>query len=110
MKNKTLWKVLGGLVIIGGAAGAALAYAKKCKDRNEFAEDDYDDLFDEEEEDCPCETERTYTVLSNTKPENNTDEDSKETEDPVEEEIPETSETEPEEQINTTETTEETAE
>lgn len=60
-KNNVL-KVLAGLAVAGAAAGGALAYIKKCKDVNDLSEEDFDDLLDDEE-DCGCQPERTYTTL-----------------------------------------------
>lgn len=68
MKNgkKSIWKTLAGLAVAGAAVGSAIAYVKKCKEVNDLSEEDFDDLFDEEDSaDCSCEkqVERTYTTL-----------------------------------------------
>lgn len=48
--NKKLLKTLTGLAIVGTALGAAFAYIKKCKEVNDLGEEDFDDLWDGEEE------------------------------------------------------------
>lgn len=89
MAKNTIWKVLGGLAVAGAAAGGALAYFKKCKDVNDLSEEDFDDLLDDEEEDCGCQTERTYTTLPNETasetPEEDSEEEDSEEEAPAEE-------------------------
>lgn len=78
MAKNTIWKVLGGLAVAGAAAGGALAYFKKCKDVNDLSEEDFDDLLDDEEEDCGCQAERTYTTLPNETASETPEEDSEE--------------------------------
>lgn len=90
MAKNTIWKVLGGLAVAGAAAGGALAYFKKCKDVNDLSEEDFDDLLDDEEEDCGCQAERTYTTLPNETASETPEEDSEE-EAPAEEAEEETS-------------------
>ena len=69
--NKKLLKTLTGLAIVGTALGAAFAYIKKCKEVNELGEEDFDDLWDGEEENpevsscTPC---RSYTTIPSDSP------------------------------------------
>ena len=65
MAKKGIVTTLAGLAIAGAAVGGAVAYLKKCKRVNDFAEEDFDDLdyLDEEDSSCGCGPERTYTTL-----------------------------------------------
>ena len=69
--NKKLLKTLTGLAIVGTALGAAFAYIKKCKEVNDLGEEDFDDLWDGEEENpevsscTPC---RSYTTIPSDSP------------------------------------------
>ena len=65
MAKKGIVTTLAGLAIAGAAVGGAVAYLKKCKRVNDFAEEDFDDLYylDEEDSSCGCGPERTYTTL-----------------------------------------------
>ena len=69
--NKKLLKTLTGLAIVGTALGAAFAYIKKCKEVNDLGEEDFDDLWDGEEENpevsscTPC---RSYTKIPSDSP------------------------------------------
>lgn len=62
MANKRVWKSLAGLAIASAAIGGAIAYAKRCKEVHDLAEEDFDDLEDSMEPAAPQE-ERTYTTL-----------------------------------------------
>ena len=68
---KKLLKTLTGLAIVGTALGAAFAYIKKCKEVNDLGEEDFDDLWDGEEENpevsscTPC---RSYTTIPSDSP------------------------------------------
>lgn len=48
--NKKLLKIITGIAVAGAALGAAFAYVKKCKEVNDLGEEDFDDLWDDEEE------------------------------------------------------------
>ena len=48
--NKKLLKTITGIAVAGAALGAAFAYVKKCKEVNDLGEEDFDDLWDDEEE------------------------------------------------------------
>lgn len=69
--NKKLLKILTGLAIVGTALGAAFAYIKKCKEVSDLGEEDFDDLWDDEEENSevssctPC---RSYTTIPSDTP------------------------------------------
>ena len=69
--NKKLLKTLTGLAIVGTALGGAFAYIKKCKEVNDLGEEDFDDLWDGEEENpevsscTPC---RSYTTIPSDSP------------------------------------------
>lgn len=65
MAKKSVWKTLAGLAVAGAAVGSAIAYAKRCKEVNDLSEEDFDDLFEEEDAEVSCEkqVERTYTTL-----------------------------------------------
>lgn len=67
MAKKGIVTTLAGLAVAGAAVGGAIAYLKKCKSVNNFAEEDFDDLdyLDEENSSCGCAPERTYTTLPN---------------------------------------------
>lgn len=67
MAKKGIVTTLAGLAVAGAAVGGAIAYLKKCKRVNNFAEEDFDDLdyLDEEDSSCGCAPERTYTTLPN---------------------------------------------
>lgn len=62
MAKNNILKAVAGVVLTTAAVGGALAYIKKCKDVNDLSEEDFDDLLDDEEE-CECSAERTYTTL-----------------------------------------------
>lgn len=113
MAKNTIWKVLGGLAVAGAAAGGALAYFKKCKDVNDLSEEDFDDLLDDEEEDCGCQAERTYTTLPNETasetPEEDSEEEDSEEGAPAEEAEEESSVPEAEEETSTPEAEEESS-
>lgn len=62
MSKNNILKAVAGVAIASAAVGGALAYIKRCKDVNDLSEDDFDDLLDDDE-DCECPAERTYTTL-----------------------------------------------
>ena len=70
--NKKLLKVITGIAVIGAALGAAIAYVKKCKEVNDLSEEDFDDLWDDEEENNPevssCTPCRSYTTIPSDTP------------------------------------------
>ena len=80
--NKKLLKTLTGLAIVGTALGAAFAYIKKCKEVNDLGEEDFDDLWDGEEENpevsscSPC---RSYSTIPSDIEESEEDASEKET-------------------------------
>ena len=104
--NKKLLKTLTGLAIVGTALGAAFAYIKKCKEVNDLGEEDFDDLWDGEEENpevsscTPC---RSYTTIPSDTPVPEDEEEEKSEEAETEEEA----ETGESEETDTEETTEE---
>lgn len=69
--NKKLLKTITGIAVAGAALGAAFAYVKKCKEVNDLGEEDFDDLWDDEEENpevsscTPC---RSYTTIPSDTP------------------------------------------
>ena len=83
--NKKLLKTITGIAVAGAALGAAFAYVKKCKEVNDLGEEDFDDLWDDEEENpevsscTPC---RSYTTIPSDTPvpEDEEEEKSEETE------------------------------
>lgn len=85
MAKKEILKTVAGLAVAGAAVGGAIAYLKKCKDVNDLSEEDFDDLTEDEEMDCSCQTERTYVDLP--KESGETSEEEK-TEEPKEEDTP----------------------
>lgn len=101
--NKKLLKTITGIAVVGAALGAAFAYVKKCKEVNDLGEEDFDDLWDDEEENpevsscTPC---RNYTTIPSDTPipEDETEEE--------ESEESEAEENEPEEEAETVETEE----
>lgn len=99
--NKKLLKTITGIAVAGAALGAAFAYVKKCKEVNDLGEEDFDDLWDDEEENpevsscTPC---RSYTTIPSDTP---VPEDEAE-----ESEEAETEESESEEETETVETEE----
>lgn len=70
--NKKLLKTITGIAVIGAALGAAIAYVKKCKEVNDLSEEDFDDLWDDEEEKNPevssCTPCRSYTTIPSDTP------------------------------------------
>lgn len=59
-------KTLLGFAVLGAAAGAALAYIKKCKEVNDLGDEEFDDLWEDDilsfndDTDVPT---RTYTTI-----------------------------------------------
>lgn len=104
MAKNNILKAVAGVAIASAAVGGALAYIKKCKDVNDLSEEDFDDLLDDDEE-CGCPAERTYTTLptEDAHEADDTPEDSEETAD-SEQEVSEEADSE-EEAEETTETT-----
>ena len=70
--NKKLLKTITGIAVAGAALGAAFAYVKKCKEVNDLGEEDFDDLWDDEEEKNPevnsCTPCRSYTTIPSDTP------------------------------------------
>lgn len=96
--NKKLLKVITGIAVIGAALGAAIAYVKKCKEVNDLSEEDFDDLWDDEEENNPevssCTPCRSYTTIPSDTPvpeeeENEEAEEETDSEEKQEEEVEE---------------------
>ena len=103
--NKKLLKTITGIAVAGAALGAAFAYVKKCKEVNDLGEEDFDDLWDDEEEKNPevnsCTPCRSYTTIPSDTPVPEA-----EAEEAEESEEAETEENEPEEEAETVETEE----
>ena len=76
MKNKNFWAAVAGLAAIGAGVGAALVYMKKKQPKEADVEETEEELFEEE---CDCDAaERTYTVLSDAAPAEETVEEAEE--------------------------------
>lgn len=91
--NKKLLKTIVGITVIGAALGGAFAYIKKCKEVNDLGEEDFDDLWDDEDDNpelSSCTPSRSYTTIpSDTpvpEPEEEDDEDTASQEEAIPEE------------------------
>ena len=105
--NKKLLKTITGIAVAGAALVAAFAYVKKCKEVNDLGEEDFDDLWDDEEEKNPevnsCTPCRSYTTIPSDTPVPEDEEEEKSEEAETEEEA----ETGESEETDSEETTEE---
>ncbi len=110
--NKKLLKTITGIAVAGAALGAAFAYVKKCKEVNDLGEEDFDDLWDDEEEKNPevssCTPCRSYTTIpSDTPVPEDEEEETGEEAETEENEPEEEAETGESEETDSEETTEE---
>lgn len=97
--NKKLLKTIAGITVIGAALGGAFAYIKKCKEVNDLGEEDFDDLWDDEDDNpelSSCTPSRSYTTIPSDTPVPEPEEEDDEDTDSQEEEIPEETDSEEE--------------
>lgn len=69
--NKKILKTIAGITVVGAALGGAFAYIKKCKEVNDLGEEDFDDLWDDEEDNqelSSCTPSRSYTTIPSDTP------------------------------------------